>query len=231
MPYWREASGSAEVVNNLNKIDIISPFSFEMTETGTFKDPMKLNTGPYSEMIKKAKEQGKIIVPSILWWATGTGRDDLDFVLRDDDIRGAVIYDIKDAIKKYNLDGIDIDFENKKAESKEPFNKFLTELSKELHDMNKMLICTIEARTPLDSKYSTVTPELLAKKWTSKDRLENCVNVKLYSNLKRMYEKLRDALENEGGVENYKITKFEEYKFETIKRTKSCEYSDDLISI
>ncbi len=164
VPYWKERDGSAEVVNNLNKIDIISPFSYEMTETGTFKDPMKLSTGPYSEMIKKAKAEGKIIVPSILWWATGQGREDLDFVLRDDDIRGAVIYDIVQAIKKDNLDGIDIDFENKKAESREPFNKFLSELSTELHGMGKVLTCTIEARTPIDSKFAGMSAEAYQKK-------------------------------------------------------------------
>jgi spore germination protein YaaH len=164
VPYWRERDGSAEVINNLNKIDIISPFSYEMTETGTFKDPMKLSTGPYSEMIKKAKAEGKIIIPSILWWATGQGREDLDFVLRDDEIRAAVIYDIAEVIKKDNLDGIDIDFENKKAETREPFNKFLSELSTELHKAGKVLTCTIEARTPIDSKFAGLSSEAYQKK-------------------------------------------------------------------
>ena len=159
VPYWREASGSAEVLNNLNKIDIISPFSFEMRGDGTFTDPMKLDTGAYADMIKIAKENKKIIVPSILWWATGTGRDELHSVLSEKESRLSLINDIKISVKKYNLDGIDIDFENKLAESRVPFNTFLTELSKEMHDMNKVLICTIEARTPLDSKYANLSSE------------------------------------------------------------------------
>lgn len=164
VPYWREASGSAEVIKNINKIDIISPFSFEMRGDGTFTDPMKLDTGAYADMIKVAKENKKIIVPSILWWATGTGRDDLHSVLSEKESRLSLINDIKISVKKYNLDGIDIDFENKLAESRVPFNTFLTELSKEMHADGKVLICTIEARTPLDSKYANLSPEAYKKK-------------------------------------------------------------------
>jgi peptidoglycan hydrolase-like protein with peptidoglycan-binding domain len=41
VPYWRAASGSTEVINNLSKIDIVSPFSYEMEETGTIKKTRK----------------------------------------------------------------------------------------------------------------------------------------------------------------------------------------------
>lgn len=164
VPYWRETEGSLEVTNNISKIDIISPFSFEMRSDGTFTDPMKLDTGAYSEMIKVAKANGKLIVPSILWWAVGAERNNLDNVLRDNELRASLIFDIKAAVKKFNLDGIDIDFENKLAESRIPFNTFLTELSKEMHKEGKLLICTIEARTPLDSKYANLTPEAYQNK-------------------------------------------------------------------
>ena len=43
------------------------------------------------------------------------------------------------------------------------------------------------------------------KKWTIAD----CVNVNLYSNLKCIYEKLRDTLEDEGVKEKYINCKFE----------------------
>lgn len=161
VPYWRAASGTEIIKQNINKVDIISPFSFEMTETGTFKDPMKLDQEPYKSMIEVARKNKKLIVPSILWWAEGDMRDSMDFVLKDEDLRSAVRQDIQATVKKYNLDGIDIDFENKKAESKEAFSKFLTELSKDMHGMGKILVCTIEARTPIDSKYTKVTPEVL----------------------------------------------------------------------
>ena len=66
------------------------------------------------------------------------------------------------------------------------------------------------------------------KKSSQKERIAYCVNVKLYSTLKRIYEKLRDTLEDEGGKEKYINCKFEENKIKSVKRTKSCYYVDDL---
>ena len=154
VPYWRKASGTEEIIKNIKKVDIVSPFSYEMTETGTFVDKMNLSGRGYKEMIAAAKENKKLIVPSILWWAQNEkSRSDLDFVLKDSSLRSAIIYDINSEIKKYNLDGIDIDFENKKAETRDAFSAFLEELSKDLHKNGKILICTIEARTPSDTDF------------------------------------------------------------------------------
>ena len=66
------------------------------------------------------------------------------------------------------------------------------------------------------------------KKWSSKDRADAGVNIKLYSSLKCTHEKLRDFIEEEGGKEKYTITKFEEYKFKSIKRKKTTDYPDNL---
>ena len=154
VPYWRKDGGAEEVVKNIDKIDIVSPFSYEMEETGTFRDPMKLDKGAFADMIRVAKENKKLVIPSILWWAQGEkSRADVDFVLKDSDLRGSIIFDIKTEIKKYNLDGIDIDFENKKAETRDAFSTFLEELGAELHKDGKLLICTIEARTPSDTDF------------------------------------------------------------------------------
>ncbi len=155
IPYWQRDKGVAQAIDKIKQIDIVSPFAYEMTPTGTFKDTLKLDQEPYKSLIDTAHANKKLVVPSILWWAVGDqGRSDVDFVLKDSDLRWAIRYDILKAVKDYNLDGIDIDFENKKAESKDAFSTFLTELSKDLHSKKKILICTIEARTPTDDELS-----------------------------------------------------------------------------
>lgn len=170
VPYWRAASGSAEVINNLNKIDIISPFSYEMEETGTIKKPMKLAAGTdFDNMIQAAKKANKLVVPSVLWWGDSKQRPAMEKVLADADLRGAIIFDLMAEVNKYGFDGIDIDYENKTAETKDSFSKFLTEAAAELHKNNKALICTIESRVPLEDKYTTVTPELVASVSYSND--------------------------------------------------------------
>ena len=68
-------------------------------------------------------------------------------------------------------------------------------------------------------------------KWTRKERIADCVNVNLYSNLKCIYEKLRDTLEDEGGKEKYINCKFEEIKMKCVRRSKSCHYVDDLSAV
>lgn len=170
VPYWQATNGSQQVIDNISKIDIVSPFSYEMEETGTIKKPMKLDEGtPFDTMIKTAKANNKLVVPSILWWGDSIQRLAMEKVLADKDLRGSIIFDIKAEIKKYNFDGIDIDFENKTAESRENFTAFLTELSASLHAENKMLICTIESRVTLEDRYKVITPELLAKVEYSND--------------------------------------------------------------
>ena len=69
------------------------------------------------------------------------------------------------------------------------------------------------------------------KKWAQEERRADCVNVNLFSNLKCIYEKLRDALDDEGGKEKYINCKFEEIKMKSVKRSKSCHYVDDLSAV
>jgi spore germination protein YaaH len=158
IPYWQRDKGVAQATEKIKQIDIVSPFAYEMTPTGTFKDTLKLDQDPYKSLIDTAHANKKLVVPSILWWAVGEqGRSDVDFVLKDSDLRWAIRYDILKAIKDHNLDGIDIDFENKKAETKDAFSTFLTELSKDLHSKKKILVCTIEARTPTDDELAKST--------------------------------------------------------------------------
>ena len=170
VPYWQATNGSQQAIDNMSKIDIVSPFSYEMEETGTIKKPMKLDEGtPFDTMIKTAKANNKLVVPSILWWGDSTQRPAMQKVLADKDLRESIIFDIKTEIKKYNFDGIDIDFENKTAETRESFTAFLTELSAALHAENKMLICTVESRVTLEDRFKIITPELLAKVEYSND--------------------------------------------------------------
>lgn len=138
---------------NLDKIDIISPFTFEVNETGAFQDKGKMSEDAFKSLIAVAHEKGKKVYPTVLW-ANG---DQIDKVLADKGLQDAIYSDVMYHVIKYNLDGIDIDFEGKKAETKDNFSYLLSMLSTALHAKNKGLICTIEPRLPLDSLYSTLT--------------------------------------------------------------------------
>jgi spore germination protein len=58
---------------------------------------------------------------------------------------------IVDEVEVNEFDGIDIDFEGKKYETKPYFSKFLQELYKAMG--KKWVQCTIESRTPIKDRY------------------------------------------------------------------------------
>lgn len=138
---------------NIDKIDIISPFTFEVDSTGAFLDKGKMGEDAFNSLIKIAQAKKIKIYPTVLWG----NADQMSKVLADKDLQEAILSDIQYNLNKYNLDGIDIDFEGKKASTKDNFSSLLKLVSTSLHKKNKGLICTIEARTPLADIYSKLT--------------------------------------------------------------------------
>lgn len=150
--------GATSTKMNIDKLDIISPFTFEVDPTGAFIDKGHLDQDAFASLVGIAKSKGQKIYPTVLW----TNADQMNSVLGDKDLQNAILADVQYYIKKYNLDGIDIDFEGKKADTKNNFSSLLKLLSTSLHKSNKGLICTIEVRTPLADKYSKLTAKTKA---------------------------------------------------------------------
>lgn len=159
VPYWRKADGASTTLANLSSFTEISPFSYEVTETGSLKDAARIREEPWASLLKDAQKRGIKIYPSILW----IDRQAMETVLNNKTERKYHIEEIISEVVYHKFDGIDIDYEGKSAETREGFSLFLKELSVALKKNKKKLICTIEARTPIESRYSKVTKELLAR--------------------------------------------------------------------
>lgn len=159
IPYWRKDAGASTTLANLSSFTEISPFSYEVTETGSLKDAAKIREEPWASLLKDAQKRGIKVYPSILW----IDRKAMETVLNNKTERKYHIEEIVSEVVYHSFDGIDIDYEGKSAETREGFSAFLKELSVALKKNKKKLICTIEARTPIDSRYSKVTKEILAK--------------------------------------------------------------------
>ncbi len=152
LPYWKKASGTPDALIHLNQLAEISPFAFSVNTDGSLKDVMKLSSAPWPELFSRARSQKVKIIPSILW----TDRERIYQILSVKNSRQTHIANIVKVVKEGNFDGIDIDYENKKVETKIYFSAFLRELSAELKKEKKLLSCTIEARTPPDSRFLRV---------------------------------------------------------------------------
>lgn len=164
VPYWRKTDGASSTLAHLSSVTQISPFAFELQSDGTIKNALKIDEEPWPTLIKEAKKQNIKIYPSILSYPnTATEKRAVLTLLSDKKKRQAHVKTIVALVKKNKFDGIDIDYEAKVSEVKPFFATFLKELSIALHVEKKQLICTIEPRTPVDSRYATTSKEILLK--------------------------------------------------------------------
>ena len=151
IPYWRSATGTADVYPNLSKITEVNPFVYTIKSDGTLLDNGKLDEEPWLSFIKEAKRQKVRVIPTIMT----SNSDLLHTLLSDRKSRIALEDRIAKLVKDKGYDGIDIDFEGKRAADKAYFSTFLKGLYQRMG--NKWVMCTIESRTPLDSLYYGTT--------------------------------------------------------------------------
>ncbi len=153
IPYWRTATGTRDVLPHLSNMTEISPFGYTMKTNGTLFDAAKLGEEPWTSFITEAKRNKVRVIPTIMW---GSG-ETIHEILSDDTSRVALEDEIAATVTTNNFDGIDIDFEGKLAETSSFFSLFLKGLYQRMGP--KFVYCSIEARTPLDSRYDSTPPD------------------------------------------------------------------------
>ena len=165
IPYWRKTEGASTTLQNLNSLTQISPFAYELQfESGVIKNVLKIEEEPWTTLISEAKKKKIKIYPSILSYPhTAKEKQLFHLLMAQRKKRQAHVKEIVTVVKKNKFDGIDIDYEAKTAETGVYFSAFLKELSVALHKEKKKLICTIEARTPPESRYATTSKEILSR--------------------------------------------------------------------
>jgi spore germination protein YaaH len=164
IPYWQKTAGASTTLANLKSVTQISPFAYELQTDGTLKNALVVEEEPWTTLIAEAKKKKIKIYPTILSYPHNENEKQIQYLLlAQRKKRQAHVKEIVALVKKNKFDGIDIDYEAKLAETGPYFSAFLTELSTALHKNKKQLICTIEARTPPESRYATSSQEVLAK--------------------------------------------------------------------
>ncbi|MDO8514151.1 MAG: glycosyl hydrolase family 18 protein [bacterium] len=153
IPYWRAATGTADTMPNLSKLTEVNPFVYTIKSDGTLLDNGKLDEEPWVSFIAEAKRQKVRVIPTIM-----TGNSELlHKLLSKQKSRIALEDRITALVKEKGFDGIDIDFEGKKAEDRIFFSTFLKGLYQRMG--KKWVMCTIETRIPnADRYYGTTVP-------------------------------------------------------------------------
>ncbi len=153
VPWFNELPGVVSTLKNINTLDTVYPFAYEINTAGTIVDkmPTKMDGQLWPILTDVYQSRGIEVIPTISWFDGVKTHE----ILSDDRKRDSHIEDIVDLVEEGGYDGINIDYEQKLAKTSPYFSEFLEALKDELGD-DLLLTCAIEARTPPESRYRTV---------------------------------------------------------------------------
>lgn len=155
IPWWTDTEGLKSATKHINDLDVVYPFIYEIDADGEIIDKADLGESQWQRFLRLADRKRVEVIPTIAWF----NGPQIHEVLSDEDARADLVRRIDDLIDENGFDGINIDFEDKEAETIDYFSEFLKELNKKIgHDT---LTCAIEARTPPEDLYRTVPDPLV----------------------------------------------------------------------
>ena len=68
LPFWKAQDGAEDVSVNLDKLDEVSPFSYEIGTNGKIIDDANINNGSWAGWFSAAHELGAKIIPTVAWF-------------------------------------------------------------------------------------------------------------------------------------------------------------------
>ncbi|USN88630.1 MAG: hypothetical protein H6780_04045 [Candidatus Nomurabacteria bacterium] len=150
IPWWSEEAGVESTLKNLRDLDVVYPFVYEVQANGTLKNRVDFDEKHWKDLFKKADRRNVAVMPTVMWF----DGEAIDAILSNEKARTAHIEVIVDMVKEYDFAGVNIDYESKLSKTKDNFSLFLKELEAALG--RRDLSCTVEARTPADSRWKEV---------------------------------------------------------------------------
>ena len=154
IPWWTETAGTASAQDHIRDLNIIYPFVFEVNPDGSLKNRVDFTDRHWKNLFRAADKNRVEVIPSLAWF----DGDAIHAVLSNDKARKEHVNSIVKMVKQYRFDGVNIDYESKLSETINYYSTFLKELNTALG--KKSLTCTIEARTPPDSRWREIPTEI-----------------------------------------------------------------------
>lgn len=150
VPWFGTTDGPKSAIENIEKIDVVYLFTYEVQADGSIVNKANYSQKDWKKLIETAQENDVKVIPTVAWF----DGEQIDAVLSNRTKRTKHINDIVKMVNDGDFDGVNIDYEGKKKETKNDFSTFLKDINRKLKD--KSLTCALEARTPPESLYTTV---------------------------------------------------------------------------
>lgn len=125
----------------IDGINVVSPSFFYIDKNGNFKENVSQNGQEY---IKWAKSNGYKVWPMVS--NSNAGLDMTSKIMNSYESRKKLIEAIVNVCVKYDLDGINIDFENMKKEDVDLYSRFIIELTPRIKDIG--LTVSVDVTAP-----------------------------------------------------------------------------------
>lgn len=156
VPYWTGSAGEQQIAVNLDSLNEVSPFSYEIVNGGTIQDDLGIDKGLWTSWISAVQSGGVKVIPTIAWFDTN-GIYNLLSVAK---ARQAEETSIAQLAKTNSFNGIDIDFESMSPATRPYYSLFIEGLSQRLHAEGKVLTCSVVPRDDPASIYAVVPANL-----------------------------------------------------------------------
>lgn len=152
IPWWEEEAGAESALKHIKDIDVIYPFVYEVQNDGKLKNRVDFDEDHWDDLFDEARDEDVLIIPSVMWF----DGEAIHAHLSDRKWRNRHIKNIVDMVDDNRFDGVNIDYEQKWAETMDDFSRFLRDLKDELEDevgRDALLTCTVEARMAPDHRW------------------------------------------------------------------------------
>lgn len=156
IPYWTGQAGEQQVAINLDSLNEVSPFSYQLVGTGTIEDDLGIDKGLWTAWISAVQSGGIKVIPTIAWFDT----NGIYNLLSMTSARRQEETNIAQLAQTNDFNGIDIDFEAMSTSTRPYYSLFIEGLSERLHAENKVLTCSVVPREAPGNVYVVIPPDL-----------------------------------------------------------------------
>lgn len=143
--------GSQPIVDQYSSsISSIAPFWYKLDDLQPGHLIHEGNEESQRQVIQRAHDKGLhvyLLVHNLFYGTVTRGKEVASTVLRNEKYREQLIRNLRNEIKKFDYDGINIDIENLFIQDRDAFTAFMKQLASDLHKDDKIVTVSVPANT------------------------------------------------------------------------------------